>query len=318
MHHDDFNGITGPMVAVHAGAGTVGPQSLQGERRLALEAGLAAAVEVARLALQKGAVAMDAALAAVRALEANPLFNAGYGAVLCADGTVELSASAMRGADRACGAVAGLRGYVEASPVAVSLLQHQHVLLVGDAAARQAASLGMPLLPPGACIVPERQAQLERVLQAQAGTRLDHDGMQTVGAVVRDSQGQMAALTSTGGLTGQLPGRVGDSPIPGHGTWADDRVCAVSATGTGEAFMRSAFARHLHDRMQLAGESLASACAHALDEVGAVGGEGGCIALGAAGDLHLAFSSSHMLRGCWWPQSNDILVGIGEGLHPYR
>ncbi|TVR17506.1 MAG: hypothetical protein EA401_00395 [Planctomycetota bacterium] len=311
MHHDYLPHGSGPLVLIHGGAGNIGNAAAVGTTRQALYVGLQQSLIAASQVLQDGGDALAAALAAIANLEDDPQFNAGYGAVCCADGGVELSASVMEGRSRRCGAVAGVRRCPRPAALAASLLDHPHVLLFGAAAEALAEPSCLPLIDPAQLLTPRRQQQLRELQQRQGSLSLDHDGTATVGVVVRDAQGWLLAITSTGGLSGQLSGRIGDSPIPGHGTWADNHSCAVSTTGMGEAFMRCATARAIHDRMTLLGEDAPTAAAKALDEVTQAQGEGGCLVLSAKGPSCLSFSSPHMLRGVWSPD-NGARVAVGR------
>ncbi|TVR40361.1 MAG: hypothetical protein EA402_13730 [Planctomycetota bacterium] len=311
MHHDIIPASSGPLLLIHGGAGNVGRAADPGPQRDAFYAGLMASLQAGATVLAAGGDALAAALAAVAELEDNPCFNAGYGGVCCADGSVELSACVMEGKRRRCGAVAGLRRCPRPAALAAGLLDHHHVLLYGSSAEDLAPGLGLPLVSPTSLVSPRRREQWLELSRQGAAPALDHDGTATVGAVARDASGHLVAITSTGGLAGQLPGRIGDSPIPGHGTWADDRCCAISTTGKGEAFMACASARHLHDRMSLGVETAPIAAAACLEEVTEVGGEGGCLVLAASGESCLSFSSPHMLRGVWQIASGP-LAAIGR------
>jgi beta-aspartyl-peptidase (threonine type) len=256
-------------------------------------AALVAALVRGREALEHGGSALDAVVAAVAFMEDEiPFFNAGRGSVLCADGTVEMSAAVMRGADRDAGAVAMVRR--SRSPVAAAravMADSAHVLMAGDAADAYAAARGVEQCAPDYFITDQQRARL-----ADRGSDFAPG---TVGAVCRDGDGMLAAATSTGGRRGQLPGRVGDTPVIGAGTWAD-RAVAVSCTGDGEAFIRSAAARQLADRVG-AGATVQAAAAATLADVGEAGGTGGIIALTAAGAVALPFTSGAMNRGLWRP-----------------
>lgn len=295
-------------VAVHGGAGDIPPERKQGKRRADYEVGLRAAAQAAWDLLAAGGEATAAAVAAVCVLENNPLFNAGHGAALCADGTAELDAAIMRGSDRQAGAVAGVRRIKNPIRAAQQLLDHRHVLLIAEAADAFAAESGLEMVERNYFLADERLQQW-RERDAAAAPTLDHESGGTVGAVVRDRDGHLAAATSTGGMTGQLPGRVGDSPIIGAGTWAADGVAAISATGSGEAFMRSAFAKGLADRISLCGKDPATAAVGSLDEVAALGGKGGCIVMPAQGAPLLPLNSQDMLRA-WTDTDGVIWVAI--------
>jgi beta-aspartyl-peptidase (threonine type) len=288
-----------PLLAVHGGAGAIDREQLDAAAERELRDALARALEQGRALLRAGAGALDAAEAAVCALEDAPCFNAGRGSVLARDGSLQMSAAVMRGSDRAVGAVAGLddvRNPVRAARAVLEL--GGPVLVIGAHASALARAAGVPAATRAELVTDQRLAELERV-RASGAVALDSDARSagTVGAVARDGAGRLAAATSTGGLTNQLPGRVGDSPIPGAGTWADDATAAVSATGTGEHFLRAAFAKEIDVLLRHAGLSLADACALALAEVRALGGRGGCVAISARGELALPFTTAGMSRG---------------------
>jgi isoaspartyl peptidase/L-asparaginase-like protein (Ntn-hydrolase superfamily) len=298
--------LRAPTLAVHGGAGAP-PAGAAEEKevRRALAESLRAGFEV----LADGGAALDAVERAVVVLEDHPLFNAGKGAALTATGEVELDAAIMDGRTRAAGAVACLRGF--ANPVRAARLvleRSPHALLVGSGAEAFAAAHGLPRVDPGALVTAARFADLERVRRAE---RRDGRGG-TVGAVARDAAGHLAAATSTGGVTNQLPGRVGDSPLIGAGTFADDATCAVSATGAGEAFVRAVFAHEVDARMRHLGAPLEAACRGALEGVAALGARGGCVAVDRAGRVALPFTSPAMSRG-WVGADGEPRVAIGAG-----
>lgn len=292
--------MTEPVLAVHGGAGQLSRRQTEEPARTAYEQGLANALRAGQALLLDGASALEAACAAVASLEDNELFNAGRGAVLCADGTVELSASVMDGSDLSVGAVVGLKRVRNPVFAARAVTGHMHGLLFGSAADAYAEKAGLDMVAEDYFIVPARRAQWEK-LRGKGGVALDHSGPQqahgTVGAVALDARGDLAAATSTGGLANQLPGRVGDTPVVGAGTWADNRVCAVSTTGKGDAFARIAFARRLADLIELTGLGADEAANKALDEVKGVEGDGGCILLTPDGRVRLPFNTPQMLRG---------------------
>ncbi len=276
-------------MVVHAGAGARSAEL--DERRDEYGSALLSAIGQAREVLERGGPALDAVQAAVAYMEDQvDLFNAGRGSVLCADGSVEMSAALMRGADHAVGAVTGVTRSRQPILAARAVLEHSsHVLLAGAAADQHAASCGVEQRDPSWFITERQRRRL-----AERGTEFDRG---TVGAVCLDSGGGLAAATSTGGRRGQTPGRVGDSPLPGAGTWADPRV-AVSCTGDGEVFIRTGAARHLATLLQR-GEPLAAAAAEALAAVAALGGQGGLIAIGADGDFATPFNAGAMPRASW-------------------
>ena len=273
-----------------------------------------AALSAGQSILLRGGSALRAVTEAVAVLEDNELFNAGRGAALTTDGTVELSASVMRGRDRAAGAVVGLKRTKNPVYAAKALLGHSHILMFGAEADRYAGNRGLTMVPSPYFYTRARKRQLERI-RDRGEIALDHSEEApsgTVGAVARDRRGGLAAATSTGGLVNQLSGRVGDTPVIGSGTWADNRVCAVSATGKGDAFFRVSFARRLADLVELGGQSIAEASSTALEEVKAARGEGGCIVVAPDGTLTVEFNSSHMLRG-WVCGKGEPKVGILPG-----
>jgi len=288
------------VLAIHGGAGP-GPAEPDGDgtRWARQAAGLAAALGAGRAVLHDGGPALDAVVAAVALMEDDEEWNAGRGSALTAAGTVELDAAVADGRARRLGAVAcvtGVRHPVEAARAVLD--DGRHVLLAGPGAEAFARAAGLRFESPGWFVTPRRRQDLARY--------------GTVGAVARDAEGHLAAATSTGGRTAQLPGRVGDSPIPGAGTWADDATCAVSATGIGEAFLRAAFAHEVDARLRLVGAGLDAACRAALAEVAAAGGDGGCIALAAEGRPVLPFTTTLMHRG-WAEVGGSLWVGAGPG-----
>ncbi|MGN6869374.1 MAG: isoaspartyl peptidase/L-asparaginase family protein [Solirubrobacteraceae bacterium] len=280
--------MTGPVIVVHGGAGGFGTelQERASEYREALTSALAAGARA--LEAGGGGGAVQAVQAAVMAMEDFPLFNAGHGAALCKDGSVELSASAMRGSDQAAGAVALVRRTRYPVAAAAAMLDQPEVLLAGERADAFAAARGLEQRDPSE-FVTERQRR-------RLAAHLDGGG-ETVGAVCLDADGLLAAATSTGGLHGQRPGRVGDSPVIGAGTWADRHV-AVSCTGKGESFVRAGAARLL-GALVASGVALEAAARTVLDEVAECDGDGGLIAVDARGQVALPFSTDAMPRGVW-------------------
>ncbi len=278
--------MTGAVIAVHGGAGGFGSELV--EEADAYRNALARALLAGAAALDARGGAVEAVRAAVMVMEDFPLFNAGHGAALCDDGSVELSASMMRGSDQAAGAVALARRTRNPVAAAAAMLDQPEVLLAGEPADAFAAARGLEQGDPSE-FVTERQRR-------RLGARLDVGGA-TVGAVCLDGHGLLAAATSTGGLHGQRPGRVGDSPVIGAGTWADRRV-AVSCTGKGEAFVRAGAARLLA-ALVASGVALGVAASTVLDEVAACEGDGGLIAVDASGEVALPFSTDAMPRGVW-------------------
>jgi L-asparaginase / beta-aspartyl-peptidase len=278
------------VVVVHAGAGGLS-QDLR-ERETACRAAIEAALESAATALRDGQDAVAAVRCAVIELESFPLFNAGYGSTLCADGSVELSAALMRGSDRAAGAVAAVKRTRHPIVGAQALLEAEQVLMIGEHADDYAAAHGAEQWEPEMFVTDRQRRRLQEHL---AGLERLERG--TVGAVCLDPDGVLAAATSTGGRIAQPPGRVGDTPLIGAGTWADGRV-AVSCTGEGEAFIRAGAGRLLGALVEH-GDAPEVAARTVLEEVRRCGGHGGLIAVDARGQVVMPFSTQAMPRGVW-------------------
>lgn len=292
-------------LAVHGGAGAIERARLTPEREAACRATLEASLRAGAGVLGSGGSALDAVEQAVRSLEAAEEFNAGRGSVLTADGRIEMDAAIADGRGRRAGAVGALRRIAHPVSAARAVLDDgAHVLLVAEGAEAFARRAGLRGVEESELRTSARVAQLERA-RGRDQVAVDHDEefRGTVGAVARDAGGHLAAATSTGGLTNQRPGRVGDTPLPGAGTWADDATCAVSATGHGESLIRAAVAHEVDAGVRLAGLDLGTACERALARALAHGGRGGCIAVGVAGPAVLRFSSTGMFRGWIGPMS---------------
>lgn len=282
-------------LVVHGGAGSTrmaNSEEHDQTARAGLERALAAGAEI----LEKRERAIDAVEATVRILEEDPCFNAGRGSVLTATGCIELDAAIMDGRDRAAGAVAGLR--TTRAPISLARLilnEGQHVFLSGKGADGFARDHGLEQVANSWFEVPERRRQLEELLSE--GGFDDEIKYGTVGAVAVDVDGHVAAATSTGGLTAKRFGRVGDSPLIGAGTYADDRSAAVSATGSGEYFIRAVAAHQIAERVRLGGQSLQEALDAVLADIGSLGGRGGLIAVSPDGDAAWGFTTPAMYRG---------------------
>lgn len=288
----------GFVVAVHGGAGRIDRATLTDAREASCRAGLRLALERAGDVLRAGGSALDAAVRAVEVLEDDPGFNAGRGSVLTSAGTIEMDAAVMEGTQRRAGAVTCVRTVRHPVRLARAVMEHTpHVLLADAGAEALADRLGLERVDPSWLLTDARREQLER---AQGRVGLDHgdDARGTVGAVAVDARGRLAAATSTGGLVNQLPGRVGDTPVIGAGTWAWDRTCAVSATGHGEIFVRGAVGSRISAWMEIGGLSLEEAARRVVhEELVDLGGEGGVIAVDARGNVALPFNSGGMYRG---------------------
>jgi len=283
-------------LVIHGGCGAMRPANLSPETEERSRAGLNAALDAGEAVLASGGSALDAVEAAARVLEDDPCFNAGRGSVLTADGHVELDAALMDGRDRRAGAVAGLRTTRSPIRAARAAMEHSpHVLLTYDQADAFAREQGLEQVGNDYFITPGRKEQLDKVMAA--GGKFDADVKYgTIGAVAVDAEGHVAAATSTGGLTAKRWGRIGDSPLIGAGTYADDRACAVSATGFGEAFIRAVAGHQLAMRMLLSGEGLQQAVDSVLADVGALGGTGGLIAVAPSGEAAWGFTTPGMYR----------------------
>lgn len=302
-----------PVIAIHGGAGTLSRAHISVEQERAYHAALQQVLLAGQAVLAQGGTAMEAVCEAVRLLEDCPLFNAGHGAVFTAQATHELDAAVMDGATLAAGAVAGVSRIRNPVQAARAVMQNgQHVLMVAEGAERMAQEAGLATVEPSYFSTPARHAQLLAAQARQAGVVLDHDGaaalagraidegrkMGTVGAVALDAHGHLAAATSTGGMTNKLPGRLGDSPLIGCGTYADDRTAAVSCTGHGESFIRVAAAHDVCARMAYGGASLEAATQAVVHEaLPALQGTGGLIAVDRQGNVCLPFNTEGMYRG---------------------
>jgi L-asparaginase / beta-aspartyl-peptidase len=317
-------------LAIHGGAGTLDPAQMTPEKRAAYEADLQAALDAGSKILAEGGSAMDAVKAAIVIMEDSPLFNAGKGAVFTWDGTNELDASIMDGRDRSAGAVAGVKTVRNPILLADTVrTQSEHVFLVGKGAEEFAASKGFAVTPPEYFATQARREALER-LKAEKLSALDVDHkFGTVGAVALDQSGNMAAGTSTGGMTGKRWGRVGDAPMIGAGTYADNRACAVSATGWGEYFIRVGVAHEICARLRefnsqalvesnasrlrkqgrepnepvsgnkfVADPTMAQNIADdVMADVATLGGDGGVIVVTPEGHAIFSFNTTGMYRG---------------------
>jgi beta-aspartyl-peptidase (threonine type) len=293
---------------VHGGCGAMRPETVSPEQEEQARAGLNAALDAGEAVLASDGSALDAVEAAARVLEEAVSFNAGRGSVLTADGHVELDAAIMDGRDRRAGAVAGMRttrAPIHAARAAMEL--SPHVLLTYDGADLFALEQGLEQVDNGWFVIPQRQAQLDKVMAAGGGFDSDIK-YGTIGAVATDAHGHVAAATSTGGLTAKRWGRIGDSPLIGAGTYADDRAAAVSATGLGETFIRAAAAAELCARVRIGHQSLQEALDAVLADVQALGGNGGLIAVGPAGEAAWGFTTAGMYRGVASPDGREVRI----------
>lgn len=304
-----------PVIAIHGGAGTITRSSMSLQKEAKYQAALTEIVSTGQNILANGGTALDAVTEAVRLLEENPLFNAGKGAVFTHEATIELDASIMDGRNLNAGAVAGVKRIRNPILAARAVMEHSnHVMFIGEGAENFSASQGIEMVDPSFYFTQERFDQLQSALRKQQGMLLDHDGAAnmvtsvdpidpkskygTVGAVAIDSQGNLAAATSTGGLTNKQVGRVGDSPIIGAGCYANNQTVAVSATGTGEMFIRAVVGHEISALMAYAGLSLQEAVDRVIYQtLPAINGQGGVIAVDHKGNVSLTFNTEGMYRG---------------------
>ena len=284
-------------LVIHGGAGIINRGVLTPEQDAGARAGLSRALAAGAAVLASGGAAVDAVEAAVRVLEDDAHFNSARGAVLTFEGRVELYAAIMDGRDRSAGAVAGVTGARNPVTLARAVTDHSpHVLLTGAGADKFAREQGVEQANEDWFVIPERRAQLSAMKESEDWFDVDMK-YGTVGAVACDAAGHVAAATSTGGVTGKRWGRVGDSPLIGAGTWAEDRSVAVSATGSGEDFIRIAAAHEISARVRLLGEMPQLAADQVLTDLGAINGDGGVIFAGHDGCSGWSFNTPSMLRG---------------------
>jgi len=290
-----------PVIAIHGGAGTLKRSRLKPELEAQFRSALAESLTAGYSVLNRGEPAQNGVVAAIQVMEESALFNAGVGSVFTHAETVEMDASIMSGADHCAGAVAGI-AHIR-SPIALAqvvMQESEHVFLIGSGAEEFAREQGFEVVQNSYFHTDWRRQQLLKV-RDQGRVLLDHDSDKfgTVGAVARDMAGNLAAGTSTGGMTNKRYGRVGDSPLIGAGTYADNATCAVSATGHGEYFIRAVVAYDIAARMRYAGETLERA-AHqvVMERLTQMGGEGGVVAVDAQGCISMPFNSEGMYRGC--------------------
>ncbi len=285
----------GFVIAVHGGAGTVPRDQTMSSCVALYHDGLRRALISGHEILAAGGGALDAVTEAVVTLEDDPLFNAGRGSVFTALGTQEMDASVMDGRDRRAGAVAGILGPRNPILAARAVMEgSRHVLLIGEGALAFCRKESVAFAEANYFRTHERMRELQRQLK-EGHREVGRHG--TVGAVARDRDGNLAAATSTGGMTGKAPGRVGDTPIIGAGTYADNATCAVSATGHGELFIRYGAAFEIAARIRHTGQSLEEAAHAVIENLATVAGSGGVIAVDRAGALALPFNAAGMYRG---------------------
>jgi beta-aspartyl-peptidase (threonine type) len=297
-------------LVIHGGAGVIERGRLSGEDERAIRAALERALQAGSAILERGGSALDAVEVTARVLEDDPHFNAGRGSVFTYQGTIEMDAAIMDGSTRAAGAVNGVTATRNPITLARAVMEHSpHVFLSREGADEFSRLEGLDQAPPEYFQTPERRRQLEELRRRPSADFFDIDlKYGTVGAVALDGEGHVAAATSTGGLTGKRWGRIGDAPIIGAGTYADDRACAVSATGAGEYFIRAGVAHEICARIRLGGESAQAAADAVMAEVAALGGTGGVIVVSPRGEGVFSFSTPGMYRGQASPEGRTVAI----------
>ena len=298
-------------LVIHGGAGSQRIAHGDPAHEARARQGLSEALDAGSAILRGGGSAVDAVEAAARVLEEDGCFNAGRGSVLTEGGEIELDAAIMDGTTRRAGAVAGIRTTRAPVSLARRLMEHgPHVFLSGEAADHFAAAAGLDQVANDFFVLPERRRQLEEALAA--GSEADPIKYGTIGAVAVDLDGGVAAATSTGGITAKRWGRIGDSPMIGAGTYADGRAAAVSATGSGEYFIRAVAAHEVAARVRLGGETLQQAVDSVLADIDALGGKGGLIAVSPTGDAAWGFTTPAMYRGMADAAGARVAIYAGE------
>ncbi len=300
-------------MAIHGGAGVITRNSMSAELEMAYRHALDTALQIGQQILEGGGSSIDAVTSVVMHMEDIPLFNAGKGAVFTHDGDNEMDASIMTGHDLQAGAVGGVR-YIKNPILAARAVMEKsdHVLLTGGGAEQFAIEVGLDTVDPSYFFTRHRWDALQRVIKRDPDlTELDHTDQKhgTVGAVALDKQGNLAAATSTGGMTNKKYNRIGDSPIIGAGTYADNATCAVSSTGHGEFFIRHAVAHSVSAQMKYGAKSLAAAGEHIINEVLVKAkGTGGIISVDKEGNIHMPFNTEGMYRGFVTPAERQVRI----------
>ena len=313
-------------LVIHGGAGNITPAIMNTEQETQYHHGLKEALDKGYGVLHRGGTAMDAVVAAISAMEDNPLFNAGRGSVFTKKGLNEMDASLMDGSNLAAGAIAGVRNIKNPVTLAREVMLHSgHVFLSGSGAAEFALNHGIEMAPDEYFFNKSRYDQWVEIRDTNF-TQLDHKGdnlkgaplpnpghkFGTVGAVACDAHGNLAAGTSTGGMTNKRFGRIGDSPVVGAGTYANNKTCAISCTGHGEYFLRAVVAHDISCLMEYKGLSLHDACNVVIkDKLVKMGGEGGLIAVDAMNNYDFCFNSAGMYRGMRNSSGAEVVAFYG-------
>lgn len=313
-------------LVIHGGAGNITPAMMNKEQEEQYTAGLRDALDAGYSVLKGGGAALDAVTAAIVSMENNPIFNAGKGSVFTKKGLNEMDAALMNGKDLSAGAVAGVRNVKNPIVLAKEIMLHSgHVFLSGSGAGEFALSRGIEMAPDDYFFNKARYDQWVKIRDSNF-TQLDHEDdnlkgagvdpeykFGTVGAVACDEMGNLAGGTSTGGMTNKRFGRIGDSPVIGAGTYANNKTCAISCTGHGEFFLRAVVAYDVSCLMEYKGLSLADACNTVIkDKLVKLGGEGGLIAVNAKGEHDFCFNSSGMYRGMRNSEGKETIAYYGK------
>jgi L-asparaginase / beta-aspartyl-peptidase len=300
-------------IVIHGGAGVIERKKLTKIKDKAIRIALKGALDAGSRILDEGGSSLDAVEASVRFLEDDPNFNAGKGAVLTYDGTISMDAAIMDGLTRKAGSIAGTT--IARNPITAArkvMTDSPHVLLSGPSADAFVTEKGLETADQSYFETPERRRQLDE-LKAKKLSWFDVDlKYGTVGAVALDKDGNVAAATSTGGLTGKRWGRIGDSPIIGAGTYADNRACAVSATGAGEYFIKVGVAHEICARVRMKGEKIVPAASAVMAEVKALGGDGGVIVIAPDGQIGWSFNTPGMYRGGRDSTGREVVAIYGD------
>lgn len=305
-----------PVLAIHGGCGAIPKDELTPDLNRAAREALRRSLKAGYAVLEAGGAAIDAVVEAVAVMEDDPVFNAGHGAAYNRAGFHELDSSVMEGTTGRAGAVAGARRLLNPVRVVRGLAEvSDPLLLIGEAADLWAEQHGFAVVDNTHFSTPSRREALDRMMererQGTVAAAPERDKHGTVGAAALDQHGHLAAATSTGGYTAKPVGRIGDTPIIGAGTWADDRTCAISGTGKGELFIRRSLGHEIHARMLYQGATLAEAT-HALvmDEMTALGGGAGLCSVDHAGNVALPYNTEGMYRG--WIRGDELYVAIHD------
>lgn len=294
-------------IVIHGGAGTILKSSMTPEKEAAYNSALNEALQIGYKILENGGKSLDAVEAAIRYMEDSPLFNAGKGAVLTEKGEAELDASIMDGSTLMAGAVAGVKHVKNPIKLARLVMEKSpHVMMIGAGAEEFGKENGIEMVDPSYFITKERWEQYQKLLKREEEKK-NSEKHGTVGAIALDKNGNLAAATSTGGMMMKKFGRVGDSPIIGAGTYANNNTCAVSATGYGEYFIRLGVAKDISALMEYKNYSLKKAADEVIAKVGKLGGDGGVIALDKDGNVAMPFNTDGMYRGYYLNGGHPVI-----------